>query len=702
MSLLLLGAGGAGSSIASLLSAWQQVRPNTYVGDYIGRDGAVMHFFGDVAYLFGGWSGPQSQWNNRNTTNEIWTTYDFGLTWTLARVHDEASTDRPSRRHTPGNCVATFGDTEYWYVIGGDIEDEIDYSGGHSDVWRTDNGLIWEKMAVHGTPGWHGRNILSAGFLNGKLYIVGGATGPGSTGGKDDMWESSDEGATWTLTTDALPFGNSMAAGEMVTLNNKLWLVAGGFLISCRNSVWTYDGTSWTEELANGHAQFTQKFYNNQVAYDGKVFTVCGENAAGVNLAETHWSSDGATWTSVGAGMPATHASANATHTDGVLFATGNSMSFSTWWLSIGGIPAGTDLVPDIVPDQLLLVENEPAHYTEAEWAGHSGYLKDYSVNYRSGDPIPGYAPSNCLTGNGSSYYATVAGAQTIGSWAGAIEIEFSFKTPATNATRTGIVSHGNASNWTYALTLEAGYQLGWRHDFTLLHTGTTVMSPSTWYRIKVVKTGSAGAWTVDFYINGTLDSSLSTANNAAIFSSPNTYLLRVPNTWHCAGSIADVRFSYDSKVFRIPCCEGVNANLSWIETVSGNKGVTSGALFSTSMWGTKTDHLSRCPNWILEYGGNLDGFGSLVPAWNGVACNAGTINLIASKFSQGTIHCDPTAVGDGSLGLESALTPSTERNTASSGKRRRRAQYGYVDRIAAKAMAMSNASSNAYFNDGT
>lgn len=675
---------------------WLQVRANREWGDYSGRDGAVACFFGDSVFLFGGWrSGPYANWNNRNTTNEIWRSDDFGATWTLAFDHDEAATDRPSRRHTPGSVVCTIGSTRYWYIIGGDIEDAT-YSTGHSDVWRTADGVTWEKMAEHGTPGWDGRNIISAGYLGGKLYVLGGATGPGSTGPQMDMWESSDEGETWTETIGSLGFA-PMAAGELITLGSKMYLVAGGYTGSTVNTVRSFNGTTWTEELPNGHGQFIANFYNNQALFQNKIWHIQGENTAGDNLAGTYYSTNGQTWVSITSPFTATHATALASHANGVLLCTGNSMSRESYWLG-SAVPTPTiDPLESLGLAQLLLKDGEPAHYTEAERPNGSHLLKDYSVDYRSGDPIPGYAPQDCLTGNGSTWYAVInGGSENIGSWAGAMEIEFSFKAPATNAARTGIISHGNGSNWTYALTIESSYKLGWRHDFTLLHTGSITMSPSTWYRIKVVKTGSAGAWVINFYIDGVLDSTLNTADNAQIFASPFTYLLRVPNTWHCTGSIADLRLTYNSKNYHLPLCEGVNTALHWYETIGATSGKLNGVLVSTSMWGTKTTEESGAKNWILEYGGYRDGDGVLVPAYGGTtAADGNTVNLLPSKFSVGTIHCDPLSLGGG-LGLESALTPTTDRNAASSGTRRRRAQYGFVDRLAAKATAIS---SN-YFND--
>jgi len=681
---------------AVAIPEWIQIRSNREWGDYSGRDGSIACFFGDTVYLFFGWRpGNYAAWNNTKTTNEIWRSDDFGLTWTLQFAHDDVTTSRPSRRHTPGAVVCTISGTRYLYIIGGDIEDAA-YPTGHSDVWRTSDGTTWTKMAVHGTPGWDGRNIISAGYLNGKLYIIGGALGPGATGPKFDMWESSDGGATWSQNIASLGF-SSMAAGEMITIGSKMYLVAGGYGGSASNAVRSFNGTSWTEELANGHGQFVANFFNNQALYQNKIWHIQGADNSVVNTAGTHYSSDGQTWETITSPFTATHAVALATHTDGVLLCTGNSMSTESYWLGTAIPTQTTDPLESLDLAQLLLKDGEPAHYTEAERPNGSHLLKDYSTDYRSGDPIPGYAPQDCLTGNGSSWYATItAGTEQIGGWAGAMEIEFSFKTPATNATRTGIISHGNGSNWTYALTLESSYKLGWRHDFSLLHTGTNAMSPSTWYRIKVVKTGSAGAWVINFYIDGVLDSTLNTADNAQIWPSPQTYLLRVPNTWHCGGSIADLRLAYNGKNYQLPLCEGTLAVLYWWETIGGTYAPINGSLFSTSMWGTKTEEGSGAKNWCLEHGGYLDAFSCLVPAYGGnTAADGNAVNLLPSKFSVGTIHCDPLSLG-GALGLESALTPTTDRNTASSGTRRCRAQYGFVDRLAAKATAISSS----YFND--
>ena len=170
---------------------------------------------------------------------------------------------------------------------------------------------------------------------------------------------------------------------------------------------------------------------------------------------------------------------------------------------------------------------------------------------------------------------------------------------------------------------------------------------------------------------------------------------------------MTDLRLTHDGHKWYIPLCEGAGTRTTAYRSdgVFGNQD----SITDTALWaGVMTEPASMCPNWLLNYGGSVQ-LGSspeiIIPGYlNGIETSGGTddVNpdIFPSKFSKGTINCDANGVGSVGLGLESALTPTTDRNTASSGKRRMRTIYGYSDRIAAKSTAMSTSEANDYFGD--
>jgi hypothetical protein len=126
-------------------------------------------------------------------------------------------------------------------------------------------------------------------------------------------------------------------------------------------------------------------------------------------------------------------------------------------------------------------------------------------------------------------------------------------------------------------------------------------------------------------------------------------------------------------------------------------------------MWaGVMTEPAARCSNWLLTNGGTIElGQTAVIPGnFDGIttadALSADNIKctIFPGRFNQGTVNCDPNGVGDVGLGLETALTTSTDRKTASSGKRRRLSVRGHCVRLAAKLTAMNATADNNYFLD--
>jgi hypothetical protein len=220
---------------------------------------------------------------------------------------------------------------EYVYWIG---SDPFTPSG---DVWRSsDGGLTWTKISTAApTSGLVG---MAYGVLAGNIYFVGGQDDIGDSGtAVQSVYRSTDNGVTWTQLTDA-PWdaGHCFQLGPMPVKDGKLWLVAGAKYHSTSpanffNDVWSFDGSSWVEVLADGHSDFPKCRYHCVVVDpDGALWRIGGTTSDGVTVTSdslsAHYSTDGATWVAAGANLlpwQADHAQAVIATSDGIYLTDG-------------------------------------------------------------------------------------------------------------------------------------------------------------------------------------------------------------------------------------------------------------------------------------------------------------------------------------------------------------------------------------------
>jgi len=287
-------------------------------------DGSAMAFLGDTAYLIGGWYGDiaNDDWSGNITTNLVYRTTDFGVTWTKIKDHDLTpdSTHFPPA-HTMAFCVHRVSGTDYIYLFCGDLTDNW------GDVYRSSNGSTWAKVNST-TTAYDGTCLMAAGSFGGNLYLAGGLTTPNTADHKRVVYKSTDNGATWTSLGNA-PWSARVCNDRLVEHDGKLWLIGGGVYDDTLgrqyfNDVWSFDGTTWTQVLANGHSQWAGRFYANTFALGGWMYISRGTVSPGENIANTFRSRDGVTWFPVDVTLIASHADALATHATGALIGPGN------------------------------------------------------------------------------------------------------------------------------------------------------------------------------------------------------------------------------------------------------------------------------------------------------------------------------------------------------------------------------------------
>ena len=129
--------------------------------------------------------GGRSESNNNN--NDIWRSND-GVNWsTTPTVPDSGGLGRVYAMAVSH----VIGGTEYLYVMGGVNDNNVNYI---NDVWRTEEGVTWEKMTT--TTIWSARGGAGIASHNGLLYVLGGDNSNGSRANYKDVWASID-GAEW-------------------------------------------------------------------------------------------------------------------------------------------------------------------------------------------------------------------------------------------------------------------------------------------------------------------------------------------------------------------------------------------------------------------------------------------------------------------------------------------------------------------------
>lgn len=292
--------GQADFVLATAAAAWPQM------------DGAAMLAPTTVPfiYILGGWTPfPGSFPGPSQVTNQIWRAPTANVAaWTEIAAFDAAPpttgpTARWTPRHTAGWLVHTHAGTEYLYTIGSDI-----FNGGGlgtSDVWRAEvlpTGDLGPWVRLTDAAPWGPRVLHMVASFAGKLYVMGGQTDANNAAtALDDVWQSSDGGATWVQLANA-PWAARGMSYDPVVLGGKLWLVGGGAYDAVpgnrqfHNDVWSFDGATWTQVLADGLAPWTPRQYVNVVVLEGALTVVDGFDNTLANVSDLWRSFDGVTW----------------------------------------------------------------------------------------------------------------------------------------------------------------------------------------------------------------------------------------------------------------------------------------------------------------------------------------------------------------------------------------------------------------------
>lgn len=226
--------------------------------------------------------------------NDIWSSTDNGATWEIMNPHAEWST-RSSESSVilpDGSIILTGGSTDT--SKNGPIT-----SICHNDVWRsTDNGATWKLITS--TAGWPGRASHSSVVMpDGTIVLMGGSTC--DVGLMNDVWQSRDGGLTWNMVNASAGWPPRVEFSAVVTKDGSIVLM-GGIDPYPRNDVWRSNdgGATWRE--VNASAGWSSRKGQSTVVTPDDQIILMGGFTGEINLTtrvlNDVWESDdsGTTW----------------------------------------------------------------------------------------------------------------------------------------------------------------------------------------------------------------------------------------------------------------------------------------------------------------------------------------------------------------------------------------------------------------------
>ncbi|OPY37935.1 MAG: Kelch motif protein [Methanoregula sp. PtaU1.Bin051] len=280
-------------------------------------------------------------------THDVWRSIDGGATWT--EMTDPVLGADWGERGGQSSVVLSDGSI---VLMGG-----FDSLGPTNDVWiSTDNGATWTTQigAAPWNPRYHHTSVVNSAD---QIILFGGDDGAGTR--YNDVWMSSDKGQSWVRRTASAEWEGREGHTGVILSDDSILLIGGGM----NNDVWrsTNSGMNWVV-MTESAGWKERRDHITSLLPDGSIILMGGWDVWGNDFNDV-WRSvnNGAVWTRVNksAGWPPRHRHAGAVMPDGSI-------------ILMGGDAGGT-LMHDV-----WISSNKGSTWTEqtsaAGWPGRAGH----------------------------------------------------------------------------------------------------------------------------------------------------------------------------------------------------------------------------------------------------------------------------------------------------------------------------------------
>lgn len=185
----------------------------------------------------------------------------------------------------------------YMYMSGGLIANNPNVR--LKDVWRSKDGIEWEQMTD--SAGWDDRDNHAMAYHDNKLWVIGGFGSGAYLYQQNDVWSSSDNGATWTREVENASW-SKRCWFDIVKFNDEYYIICGAFVtgppthFESRDDIWkSSDLVNWS--LVVDPAPFTKRYDYRAIVFDGKMWVIGGADYTSGVLNDVWYTSDGTNWT---------------------------------------------------------------------------------------------------------------------------------------------------------------------------------------------------------------------------------------------------------------------------------------------------------------------------------------------------------------------------------------------------------------------
>ncbi len=262
-----------------------------------GRGGPGMVAMPDGSIILMGGINDLDYTKEASLKNDTWRSTDYGNTWALQNAYSgwAARYGHNSVVTPDGSILLMGGVAEYENVT------------MFNDTWQSaDYGKTWTQ--VNAGSGWSARYYsASVAMPDGTIVLMGGRDDTGTL--KNDVWQSADNGSTWTLVNANAAWSERSAHTAVAMPDGSIILMAGWDDTSALNDIWRSadNGATWT--LVNADPGWPARQAPVAVVMpDGSILLMGGAIDEDHHLNDMWRSTDsGATWTLVNAnpGWPA-------------------------------------------------------------------------------------------------------------------------------------------------------------------------------------------------------------------------------------------------------------------------------------------------------------------------------------------------------------------------------------------------------------